>query len=332
MDKPPNPSQRKTEPASAEERYVGEIITTAERLLKDKTAIGDLKLVNAALKEMRYAFRVFAAYRHVRKVSIFGSARTRKGEPAYEQAERFAQRIVDAGFMIITGAGPGIMEACQRGAGRERSFGINIRLPFEQSANEVIRGDPKLINFKYFFARKLFFVKEANAATMFPGGFGTHDEGYESLTLVQTGKSQPLPLVFLDEPGGEYWTTWRRYVVDHLLGRQMISEEDLTLFRVTQDVDEAVEEITRFYRVYHSSRYVRDQLVIRLTRPLSPELLTRLNADFRDIVVSGEIVQRSAFETERDDAESFSLPRLAFHFDRAHFGRLRMLIDRINAG
>ena len=181
-------SPEATEPSSTEERYVGEIIATAQKLLKDETSVGDLKIINAALKEMRYAFRVFASYRQVRKVSIFGSARTQPGTPAYEQAKRFAQRIADRGFMIITGAGGGIMDACQRGAGRERSFGINIRLPFEQEANEVIRGDPKLMNFRYFFARKLFFVKEADAATMFPGGFGTHDEAFESLTLIQTGR------------------------------------------------------------------------------------------------------------------------------------------------
>lgn len=322
---------RRGEPVSVEERYVAEIIATAGGFLKDKTSIGDLKIINSALKEMRYAFRIFAPYRNIRKVSIFGSARIEPGTPVFEQARAFAQRVADAGFMVITGAGPGIMEACQRGAGRDRSFGINIRLPFEQAANAVIQGDPKLMTFKYFFARKLFFLKEANAAAMFPGGFGTLDEGFESLTLIQTGKAQIMPLVFIDEPGGEYWKSWERYVTDHLLARGMISEDDLDLFLVTRDVDEAAEEIRRFYRVYHSSRYVGRQLAIRLNRLLPDETVVDLNREFRDIVASGEIAQRGAFDAERSDPEIFSLPRLAFHFDRIHFSRLRMLINRLNA-
>ncbi len=312
------------------ERYVREIVATAQRLLGDKAGLGDLKIINAALREMRYAFRVFKAYRHIRKISIFGSARTASHAAAFKQAEAFASRMADAGFMIITGAGPGIMEACQRGAGRERSFGINIRLPFEQSANPIITGDQKLVNFKYFFTRKLFFVKEADGVALFPGGFGTHDEGFEVLTLMQTGKSKLMPVVFLDQPRGTYWRTWKRYVIEHILRQRMISEEDLALFLVTQDLDEAVEEMTAFYRVYHSSRYVRDQLVIRLNRPLPPEAVAALNRDFGDILVKGKIVQRSAFSAERTDAEIFSLPRLALHFNRTNFGRLRMLINRIN--
>jgi len=332
MPTPPAPTRTPTkpQPLTQREKYAREIIATAEKLLQDGAALGDLKIVNSALKEMRYAFQVFAPYRGIRKVSAFGSARVERGTPLYRQAELFGRRIAEAGFMVITGAGPGVMEACHRGAGRERSFGVNIRLPQEQEPNEVIRGDPKLVTFKYFFARKLFFMKEADAVVLFPGGFGTHDEGFESLTLLQTGKSKPMPVVFLDQPGGTYWKTWERYVIDHILRRKMIAPEDLALFRVTQDVDEAVREITRFYRVYHSSRYVRDHLVIRLARPLSDDALCELNRSFRDILIEGEIAQRSAFPIERDEPEIFSLPRLVLRFDRVHFGRLRMLIDRIN--
>src|ERR1700687_4313807 len=232
--------------------------------------------------------------------------------------------------MVLTGAGPGIREPCQRGAGRERSFGVNIRLPFEQSANTVISGDPKFMSFRYFFTRKLFFVKEADAVVLFPGGFGTHDEGFEVLTLLQTGKTDPMPLILLDRPRGTYWRTWQRYVEDHILRRGMISPEDLCLFTVTESVDVAVEEIQAFYRVYHSSRYVRDRLVIRLTRALPDDLVRTLGEEFHDIVASGTIEQRAALSAEQDDLEILDLPRLVFRFDRMHFGRLRMLIDRIN--
>jgi uncharacterized protein (TIGR00730 family) len=232
--------------------------------------------------------------------------------------------------MVITGAGPGIMEACQRGAGRERSFGINIDLPFEQQANPVIHGDDKLIPFKYFFTRKLFFVKEAHAAVLFPGGFGTHDEGFEAITLLQTGKSQPMPVVLLDAPRGTYWKTWQRYVEDHILRRGMISPQDLQLYKVTDSIEDALTEITTFYRVYHSSRYVRELLVLRIQHELAPPFVATLAREFADIIVSGTIVQRTAFPVERDDPDIVHLPRLAFRFDRTNFGRLRQMIDRIN--
>jgi len=266
----------------------------------------------------------------VRKVSTFGSARTRAGDPVFRLAEEFARRIADRGYMVITGAGPGIMEACQRGAGRARSFGVNITLPHEQAANPVIRDDPKFLSFRYFFTRKLFFLKEADAVVLFPGGFGTHDEGFETLTLLQTGKTQPLPLVLLDRPRGTYWKTWQRYVEDHLLRRSMVQKEDRALFKVVDNVDAAVQEITAFHRVYHSSRYVRDRLAIRLTRRLPEDLVDRLAAEFRDIVADGRMEQRGAFDVERDDAAIFHLPRLVFRFNRVNFGRLRMLIDCLN--
>lgn len=313
------------------QRYIAELNETAQKLLRDGASIGDLKLAVGALKEMRYAFKLFAPYRGVRKVSTFGSARTRTGDPVFKLAEEFAARIADCGYMVITGAGPGIMEACQRGAGRERSFGINIRLPSEQSANTVIYGDPKLINFKYFFTRKLFFIKEADGVVLFPGGFGTHDEGFETLTLLQTGKTKPMPLVLLDRPRGTYWRTWQRYVEDHILRRGMIAPNDLTLYKVTDKVEDAVNEITGFYRVYHSSRYVGERFVIRLQRRLPAAYVATLAAEFADIVKTGGIEQRDAFPIERSDADVFHLPRLVLRFDRLHFGRLRQLIDRINA-
>lgn len=311
-------------------RYTDDLVATAQGLLVDGASIGDLKIAATTLKEMREAFRVFAPYRHVRKVTTFGSARTQTGDPAFRLAERFARRVAEAGFMVITGAGAGIMEACQRGAGRDRSFGINILLPFEQSANSFIAGDPKLMSFKYFFTRKLFFIKETHAVVMFPGGFGTHDEGFEILTLLQTGKSQLMPAIFLDVPGGTYWKTWQRYVEDHLLRREMISPDDLALYKVTDNVEAAVNEITAFYRVYHSARFVRDQLVLRLQQPLPAPYVEHLAAEFNDIVTNGGIVQRAAFPVERDEPELFELPRLAFRFNRAHSGRLRRLINRIN--
>jgi uncharacterized protein (TIGR00730 family) len=314
-----------------QEQYVREILLTVMRLVRDQSSIGDLKLINTALKEMRYAFKVFAPYRHVRKVSTFGSARTKETSPVYRQAKEFAARICGEGYMLLTGAGGGIMRACQEGSGRERSFGVNIRLPFEQEPNEFISRDPKLVSFKYFFTRKLIFIKEADAIVLFPGGFGTHDEGFESLTLVQTGKSRPMPIVFLDGPRGTYWKTWKRYVEDHLLRRGLISEVDMGLFKVTDKIDEAVAEIQTFYRVYHSSRYVGDRFVIRLNAPLAPPLLAELDRDFQDILKDGVFEVGSALPEEEGEPEIAHLPRLVFRFNRLSFGRLRMMIDRINA-
>jgi uncharacterized protein (TIGR00730 family) len=322
--------ERRRASADPSRRYADEIAETARQLIADGASIGDLKIASAALKEMRQAFKVFSPYRQVRKVSTFGSARTRPGDPTFRLAEQFAREIADAGFMVITGAGAGIMEACQRGAGRERSFGVNIQLPFEQQANPLIQGDPKLIEFRYFFVRKLFFLKEAHAVVLFPGGFGTHDEGFETLTLLQTGKTALVPLLLLDRPRGTYWKTWQRYVEEHLLRRAMISRDDLALYKVTDDVDAAVQEVTGFYRVYHSSRFVRDTLALRLTRPLPPAFVGELAQEFADIVKKGTIVQREAFPVERNEPEIIHLPRLAFHFDRIQYGRLRMLVDRIN--
>jgi uncharacterized protein (TIGR00730 family) len=309
--------------------YVRQMLVTGLGLLGDDCSTGDLKLLNSTLKELRHAFRVFAPWAHVRKVAVFGSARTRPEHPDFEQARSFAERIVAAGWMVITGAGDGIMGAAQGGAGREASFGVNIRLPFEQQANPVIAGDPKLINFRYFFSRKLAFVKNSHAIALFPGGFGTHDEGFEALTLIQTGKSEMLPVVFVDAPGGSYWRDWQEYLHSHLLARRLISEEDLSLFKVTDDVDEAVAELTGFYRNYHSSRYVRDLLVIRVREAPDAEELAALNAEFGDILAEGAIEVRGALPEEGGEADPF--PRVLLHFDRKKMGRLRQLIDRLNA-
>jgi uncharacterized protein (TIGR00730 family) len=294
-------------------------------------SIGDLKIVARSLKEMRAGFELFAPYRESRKVATFGSARTQENDAIFTTAESFARAIADAGYMVITGAGGGIMEACQRGAGRERSFGVNIRLPFEQAPNPIIHGDAKLLVFNYFFTRKLFFIKEAHAVALFPGGFGTHDEGFEVLTLLQTGKCQPMPLVLLDQPRGTYWKTWHRYVQDHLLRRNMIAPEDLALYKVTDSCEEAVREITTYYRVYHSARYVKDLLVLRLTRALPAEYVAALAREFADITPGGAIETSAALAVERDEPSTVDLPRLVLPFDRHHYGRLRMLIDRINA-
>jgi uncharacterized protein (TIGR00730 family) len=309
---------------------VNEIKETADRLLKDGAARGDVKILSRTMKELRYAFKVFAPYRGRRKVSIFGSARIGPDHPEYQQAEAFGRAMAAAGWMVITGASSGIMEAGHVGAGREHSMGVNILLPFEQSTNRIIAGDPKLVHLKYFFTRKLLFVKESDAVALFPGGFGTMDEGFEVLTLVQTGKREMIPLVFVDEPGGDYWKNWEDHVRKHLLTRGYISEADLSLFKVTDDVTDAAAEVLRFYRTFHSMRFVYDQLVLRLQRRPGPELMDRLNADFRDILVDGTFELTGPLEEEAGDDHLADLPRLVFHFDRKGLGRLRQLIDTIN--
>src|SRR5215471_9384687 len=244
-------------PSVGIEQLVQQLKETADKLVRDGANRGDVKLLSTALKELRYAFKVFAPYRRRRKVTIFGSARLPATDPAYQQAVAFSRMAADASFMVITGAASGIMEAGHVGAGRENSIGVNILLPFEQEANPVIAGDLKLMHLKYFFTRKLLFVKESDAVALFPGGFGTLDEGFEVLTLIQTGKSHLFPIVMIDSPGGGYWQPWRRYIEDVLLAGGMISDYDLHLFKVTNSVDEAVAEVLGFYRVYHSMRYVR---------------------------------------------------------------------------
>ncbi len=309
---------------------IEEMIGTVLKMAQDRMSVADLKMYNRSLKELRYAARLFAQYRPVRKVSIFGSARTAPGAPEAVAAEQYAHRMSQEGYMIITGGGDGIMGAAQKGAGAQQSFGLNIRLPFEQGANVTINGDPKLINFNYFFTRKLNFVKESHAIALFPGGFGTMDEGFEVLTLLQTGKAKMIPIVLVDEPNGHYWETWDAFLRDHLLKLGLISEEDFCLFRLTRNVEEAVAETVGFYKVYQSSRYVGQQMIIRLARRLTDGTVEELNERFGDLLRGGKFVQGGALRQERNEPEIAHLPRLIFTPNRRNFGRMRLLIDAIN--
>ena len=309
---------------------INELKETAEKLERDQATNGDLKILNRALKELRYAFKVFTPYRRQRKVTVFGSARTEPDHPAYVQSVEFGRRMAELGWMVLTGAGGGIMEGAHVGAGKEMAMGVNILLPFEQDANYVISNDEKLIHLKYFFTRKLLFVKEVHAVVLFPGGFGTQDEGFETLTLVQTGKRDVMPIVCVDEPGGDYWNSWLEFLHKQLLAKGLISPEDLSLFKVTDDIDEAVDEIVTFYSVYNSMRYVRGKLVLRLHQELSEPFVERLNAEFGDIVESGKIQKTTVHRLEADDEHLAELSRLAFYFNRRSVGRLRQMIDLIN--
>lgn len=310
---------------------VSEIIGTALKLVEGKSRRGDLKVINSTLKDMRYAFKIFSQYGRVPKVSIFGSARTQPDAAAYAQAREYARLMSEAGYMVITGAGDGIMRAGNEGAGKEMSFGVNIRLPFEQNANDIILDDPKLINFKYFFVRKLCFIKETDAVAMFPGGFGTMDEAFEVVTLVQTGKSEPMPLVFVDTPGGGYWKAWENYVKGHLLAERYVSEEDLNLFHITDDPHEARDVVLRFYRNFHSTRQVRKTLVVRMKQPANAALVEQLNVEFGDLLHGGRIETGPPLPEEANEPELAPLPRLYVPFNRRNHGRLRCLIDAINA-
>ena len=309
---------------------VGEIVASALKLLRDQTNRGDIKLVDKSLKELRYAMKVFAPYRDVRKVSIFGSARTLESHDDYRQAADFARKMASAGWMVITGAGGGIMAAGHGGAGAEPSFGLAIRLPFEQKTNPYIENDPKLINFKYFFTRKLMFVRSSHGIALFPGGFGTMDEGFEVLTLIQTGKSVPMPIVFIDRPGGDFWQGWQSYVQNHLLTRGLIGPHDLALYKITDSIEAAVEEFRHFYSNYHSLRYAREELVIRLHRAPNAAQLAEISRDFSDIKVRGEFRVSGPLPVERDEPALAEFPRLIFNFSRRDHGRLRMLINFLN--
>jgi hypothetical protein len=308
--------------------WYGQLLTTVLKMFEDGADLGDLKIANSTLKELRYAFKVFNPYRDIPKVTVFGSARTPPGSPISKQARLFARQMVEQGWMVVTGAGSGVMGAAQEGAGGESSFGLNIRLPFEQEVNPWIATDPKLINFKYFFTRKLFFLKEASAACLFPGGFGTSDETFELLTLMQTGKSPIIPVVLLDVPGGDYWRQWEQCMRHQMLRRELISPEDLCLFRITDEVGQATAEICAFYRLFHSSRFVEDKLVFRLQQPIADEVLARLQGDFADIL-QGPLEQRQGPLLAEGD-EWPSLWRLVMPFKRSRYGRLRQMIDAIN--
>ncbi len=312
------------------EESVADIIENALKLLTDVEDSGDVRVIQTALRELRYAFKLFAPYASTRKVTMFGSARTQASRMEYQQAVDFGRKISQAGFMVITGAGGGIMHAGHEGAGPEKSFGANIRLPWEQAANPVIREDKKLVTFKYFFTRKLIFIRHSDAIALFPGGFGTMDEGYEALTLMQTGKSQLMPLVLIDRPGGTYWKTWDKHVREHLLRDQLISPDDLNLYQITDDTDQAVRIITRFYRNFHSTRFVKELFVIRLKHAPSDSAIQAMNEDFADIITGQPIGRIDPTPEEVADNAHLDLPRIAFGFNRRDYGRLRQLIDTLN--
>lgn len=307
------------------ERALGVLLRISEESIERL----DWKILTATLEDLEKGFQGFHPYRHIRKISIFGSARVASNTPEYQIAVKFARCVTQLGFMVITGAGRGIMQAGNEGAGKNHSFGLNIQLPFEQSANEAIDGDEKLINFKYFFTRKLFFLRESDAIALFPGGFGTQDEAFETLTLCQTGKYGPAPLVLIDKPGGDYWYTWNQYICQHLVARGLVSEDDPSIYTITDDLDVACNTIRNFYRVYHSSRYVKDHFVMRLNCELSDAVVARLNDEFSDILSRGSIVKSRAFPEEMGD-ETEALPRLVFYFNQKSLGRLYQMIDKIN--
>ena len=312
------------------ETEVADIIENALKMLTDVKDKGDVRVIQTAVRELRYAFRIFAPYHEKRKVTIFGSARTKPESVEYQQAVEFGAKIVKAGYMVITGAGPGIMQAGHEGATPEHSFGVNIRLPWEQSANPVIAEDKKLITFKYFFTRKLIFIRHSDAIVLFPGGFGTMDEGYEAITLMQTGKAQLMPLVLVDKPGGTYWKTWDKHIREHLLRDKLISPDDLNLYKITDSTDEAVKIVARFYRNFHSTRFVKDLFIIRLKNQPSESAIEALNEDFADIVIDGKIKAIQPTPEEVEDNDRLELARIAFNFNRRDYGRLRQLIDVLN--
>ena len=315
---------------SANEDLLAEMLQSLLKLGADESNRGDLKILNRAQKELRYAFKLFAPYRAIRKVSIFGSTRVAEEDPYYQMARALGRRLAGEGFMVITGAGTGIMQAGHEGAGKERSFGVNIQLPSTQQANRFIRGDRKLMTFHFFFTRKLIFVKEADAVVFFPGGYGTHDEAIEALTLAQTGKSQIVPVLLVDLPGRGYWKDWESFIRKRMLSQGFISEEDLNFFKIVEDVETVIEEIRRYYSNYHSYRFVGRDLVIRMLRPPSPTLVESLNRGFRDILTEGEVRSTEPLPEEADDPETLLLPRLLVPFNRRYFGRLRQMIDVIN--
>jgi uncharacterized protein (TIGR00730 family) len=310
---------------------VREMILAALKAGLEDEEKADLKLMNSTLKEMRFTAKIFGPYAGVKKVTVFGSARTRHNEPVYAMAHELGKTLAASGYMVITGAGPGIMQAVNEGAGPENSFGVNIRLPFEQRPNPVLEGNPRLITYKYFFNRKVAFLKEAHAIALFPGGFGTLDEAMETLTLVQTGKRDPLPLVLVDEPGGEYWIKWLRFFEDELLAQGYITASDFNLFERVDSVSAAIEAINHFYRRYHSLRHVDRKLVIRLTSEISREAVGELYSLFADILIpGGRIYLSGPLPEEADEPRIAHLPRLVLDFNERDFGRLRSLINVVN--
>ena len=307
-----------------------EMLETVMFLAANGTERLDLKIANAALKEMAEAFAMFAPYRSVRKITMFGSARTTPSDPLYAQARDLARLLAAHGWSTVTGAGPGIMAAGLEGAGPERAFGINIRLPFEQEANQFIRDNPKLVSMKYFFTRKLLLIKESFAYAVLPGGFGTLDEAFELLTLIQTGKAEPAPVVLLEAPGTRYWKGWERFLIDEVASRQLISPGDTYLYRIVDTVEDAAAEVLGFYRNYHSLRWVGDVLVLRLQSKPTPEEVADLSNRFADASTGPIRILDEPLPAEQRSHDFPDLARIALHFDRMSYARLRQLIDALN--
>ena len=312
-----------------------ETMVSVVKLAGDHADRLNLKITNAAVREMRDAFKVFAPWRDVPKVTIFGSARTLPDDPSYIQTRNLAAALAATGWIIVTGAGPGIMAAGVEGAGPGHSIGVNIRLPFEQPnpafAGDVEEDNSRLVTMKYFFTRKLMLMKESAGFVMLPGGFGTLDEAFELLTLLQTGKAAPAPIVLLEVPGGTYWRAWERFIREEVVARGLVSAADLLLLRVTDDVNTAVGEILGFFRNYHSIRYVGSRLIVRLRAAPTRAELAGLNDGFADICTRGRIESAPPLPAEVADQDHLELPRIGLHFDRASHGRLRALIDALNA-
>jgi uncharacterized protein (TIGR00730 family) len=307
-----------------------QILLNGLKVKRDELGTLDLKVINRALSEVRYAARVFKPYRHKRKVSIFGSARTPEDDARYQMAVDFARLAAANDYMVITGAAEGIMKAGNVGAGKENSFGVNILLPFEQAPNEIVADDPKLITFKYFFTRKLFFLMEAHAVVLFPGGFGTQDEGFETLTLVQTGKAPPMPLILMELPEDDYWVNWDKFVRSQMLGRGLISPEDVSIYKICNSPEEGMEWVNFFYSTYHSMRLVRRKLVVRLEKELTDEQVALLNDEFPDIVDKGKIEKSTVLPEEANEPEIADKPRLVFNYNQMKAARLYQMILRIN--
>jgi uncharacterized protein (TIGR00730 family) len=316
-------------PMSANGDLILQALTTLTEIGQADNDRLNLKILSSTLKDVGRAFRTLAPYRHDRKIAIFGSARTSPQAAEYQMAKDFSACVTSQGFMVITGGGGGIMEAGNQGAGHGKSLGLNIELPFEQGSNAFINSNDMLVTFKYFFTRKLFFLKESDALAIFPGGFGTQDEAFECLTLSQTGKSVPVPIVLIDKPGGDYWQNWAKYLEKNLLGQGLINANDFSLFTITDRLDVACEAISSFYTVYHSSRYIEGKLILRLKAVLSDEAMAELNDRFSDILVKGTIDRSPPLPQELND-EAFTLPRISLHFNQRDLGRLYEMIRAIN--
>ncbi|MEO6123015.1 MAG: TIGR00730 family Rossman fold protein [Ilumatobacteraceae bacterium] len=312
-------------------RLAKDLLSAAAGMIADVPDTLDLKIAASAVIEMRDAYAMFAPYRDRRKVTIFGSARTRLDDPLYEQAKKVAERLSKNDWMVITGAGPGIMQAAMEGAGREQSIGVSIRLPFEQGANPVIAGDAKYVSMKYFFTRKLMLIKESSAFVCLPGGFGTLDEMFELLTLTQTGKGVPVPIVFLDTPGDQYWEQITELIDHQLVARGLVSASDTGLYRITDTCEEAVAEINRFYANYDSLRYIGDLLVVRMRRAPDDQQLAALNERFAHLVVEGRIERVEPLPLEIKENDHVAFQRIAFAFAKHWYGDLRQLIDVLNS-